>query len=133
MTKKIGLISLFIGAYATLIGGLVWVMHFTNSAETADLCKPYDWCWGVLIAIVLIIGTVMSIKGYIFGLIGLAIVAIGFGLDVWLFVFGITQQQFFSPLIFVGILGTGLGFVWCLLAHLLEMKRIAEHGSTLLK
>ena len=133
MNKKIGLVSLFIGAYATLVGGLVWVMHFTKSAETMNLCKPYDWCWGVLIAIVLVIGTVMSFKGYIFGLIGLGIVAIGLGLDIWLLIFGATQQQFFSPLVCVGVVATAFGFAWCLVSHLLEMRRIALHGSTLLK
>ncbi len=132
MNKKFGLVLLFVGVYATLIGGLVWVMHFSQNAETSSLCKPYDWVWGVLIAIVLVIGTVMSGRGYIFGLIGLGIVAIGLGLDIYLLVFGITQQNFLSPLILIGIVATALGFTWCLIAHILEMKRIAKHGRTLL-
>ena len=66
MSKKLGVILLFVGAYITLIAGLIWVMHFSTPEQQA-LCKPYDWAYGLGIAVVLVIGAVFSAKGYISG------------------------------------------------------------------
>ncbi len=132
MKKRLGLIFLFAGSYLTLIGGLVWVMHFSGSADTSSLCRPYDWVWGVITAVILIIGTVMSIKGYIFGLIGLAIVLIGIAGNIWLLFFGLLEQEFLSPLVLFGTNFVLFGFIWTLIAHIKKMIKIAKHGHSLL-
>lgn len=131
MSKKLGIILLFAGAYATLIGGLTWVMHFTTIEQQA-LVRPYDWVWGLIVAVIIVIGAVLAIKGYILGLIGAAIVAVGLAGGIWLLVFGVTQQQYLSPLVLAGIILTGAGLVITLVFHIIRMVQISKHGNTLL-
>lgn len=131
MSKKLGIILMFAGAYATLIGGLTWVMHFP-SAVIGDVVKPYDWAWGLLVAVIIVIGAVLATKGYILGLIGMAIAAIGLAGDIWLLLFGITQQGYLSPLVLVGTILTGAGLVIALIFHVVRMISISKHGNTLL-
>ena len=131
MSKKLGIILMFAGAYATLIGGLTWVMHF-NPTDVGGIVKPYDWAWGLIVAVVIVIGAVFATKGYILGLIGMGIVLLGLAGDIWLLLFGITQQQYLSPLVLVGVILTGAGLVISLIFHILRMINISKHGNTLL-
>ena len=131
MSKKLGIILMFAGAYATLIGGLTWVMHFTTIEQQA-LVRPYDWVWGLIVAVIIVIGTVFATKGYILGLIGMGIAAIGLAGDIWLLLFGITQQQYLSPLVLAGTILTGVGLVITLIFHVIRMIQISKHGNTLL-
>ena len=131
MSKKLGVILLFVGAYITLIAGLVWVMHFSTPEQQA-LCKPYDWAYGLGIAVVLVIGAVFSAKGYISGFIGLGITLVGIALDFVLFGYGL-KEQFFPTLLLVGIIASIMGFVVTLIFHIINMQKIAKYGNSLLK
>lgn len=131
MSKKLGVILLFVGAYITLIAGLVWVMHFSTPEQQA-LCKPYDWVWGLGIAIILVIGSVLSAKGYIMGFIGLAITLVGIVLDFILFGYGL-KEQFFPTLLLVGTIVSIVGFVVTFIFHIVNMQKIAKYGNSLMK
>ena len=131
MSKKLGIILMFAGAYATLIGGLTWVMHFT-SIEQQALVKPYDWVWGLIVAVIIVIGAVFAIKGYILGLIGMGIALLGLIGGIWLLIFGVTQQQYLSPLVLIGVILTGVGLVIALIFHIIRMIGISKRGNTLL-
>ena len=131
MSKKLGIILMFAGAYATLIGGLTWVMHFP-SPDIGIVVQPYDWVWGLIVAVIIVIGAVLAIKGYILGIIGLVIGAVGLAGDIWLLIFGITKQSFFSPLILIGTILTGAGIVLATVFHVIRMIQISKHGNTLL-
>ena len=131
MSKKLGVILLFVGAYITLIAGLVWVMHFSTPEQQA-LCKPYDWAYGLGIAVVLVIGAVFSAKGYISGFIGLGITLVGIVLDFILFGYGL-KEQFFPTFLLVGIIASIMGFVVTLIFHIVNMQKIAKYGNSLLK
>lgn len=122
---------MFVGAYVTLLAGLFWYMHF-DTPELQTLARPYDWVWGLLCAIVLVIGTVCAAYGYILGIIGLSVEFIGIGLSVWLLIFGITQQQFCSVPLIIGLTISVAGFVIALVYHILGMIRIAKHGNSML-
>ena len=131
MSKKLGVILLFVGAYITLIAGLIWVMHFSTPEQQA-LCKPYDWAYGLGIAVVLVIGAVFSAKGYISGFIGLAITLVGIALDFVLFAYGL-KEEFFPTLLLVGTIASIMGFVVTLIFHIINMQKIAKYGNSLLK
>ena len=131
MSKKLGVILLFVGAYITLIAGLVWVMHFSTPEQQA-LCKPYDWVWGLGIAIILVIGSVLSAKGYISGFIGLGITLVGIILDFVLFGYGL-KEQFFPTLLLIGTIFSIVGFVVTFIFHIVNMKKIAKYGNSLMK
>lgn len=131
MSKKLGVILLFVGAYITLIAGLIWVMHFSTPEQQA-LCKPYDWAYGLGIAVVLVIGAVFSAKGYISGFIGLGITLVGIALDFVLFGYGL-KEQFFPTLLLIGIIASIMGFVVTLIFHIINMRKIAKYGNSLLK
>ena len=131
MSKKLGVILLFVGAYITLIAGLVWVMNFSTPEQQA-LCKPYDWAYGLGIAVVLVIGAVFSAKGYISGFIGLGITLVGIALDFVLFGYGL-KEKFFPTLLLVGIIASMVGFVVTLIFHIINMRKIAKYGNSLLK
>ena len=131
MSKKLGVILLFVGAYITLIAGLIWVMHFSTPEQQA-LCKPYDWAYGLGIAIILVVGSVLSAKGYISGFIGLGITAVGIVLDFVLFGYGL-KEQFFPTLLLVGTIVSIVGFVITFIFHIVNMKKIAKYGNSLLK
>ena len=131
MSKKLGVILLFVGAYITLIAGLIWVMHFSTPEQQA-LCKPYDWAFGLGIAVVLVIGSVLSAKGYISGFIGLGITLVGIALDFVLIAYGLSEQ-FFPTLLLVGTIVSIVGFVVTLIFHIVNMQKIAKYGNSLLK
>ena len=131
MSKKLGVILLFVGAYITLIAGLVWVMNFSTPEQQA-LCKPYDWAYGLGIAIILVVGSVLSAKGYISGFIGLGITAVGIVLDFVLFGYGL-KEQFFPTLLLIGTIVSIVGFVITFIFHIVNMKKIAKYGNSLLK
>ena len=131
MSKKLGVILLFVGAYITLIAGLVWVMNFSTPEQQA-LCKPYDWAYGLGIAIILVVGAVLSAKGYISGFIGLGITAVGIVLDFVLFGYGL-KEQFFPTLLLIGTIVSIVGFVITFIFHIVNMKKIAKYGNSLLK
>ena len=131
MSKKLGVILLFIGAYITLIAGLVWVMHFVTPEQQA-LCKPYDWVYGLGIAVLLVIGSVFSAKGYISGFIGIGISIVGIVLDFVLLGYGLTEQYFSVPLL-IGTIVSIAGVVITTIFHIFEMKKIAKYGNSLLK
>ena len=131
MSKKLGVILLFIGAYITLIAGLVWVMHFVTPEQQA-LCKPYDWVYGLGIAVLLVIGSVFSAKGYISGFIGIGISIVGIVLDFVLLGYGLTEKYFSVPLL-IGTIVSIAGVVMTTIFHILEMKKIAKYGNSLLK
>ena len=131
MSKKLGIILMFVGAYATLIGGLTWVMHF-DPKEIGTTFQPYDWVWGLIVAVIMVIGAVLALKGYILGLIGMGINAIGLGGGIWLLVFGITKQSYLSPLVLAGVILTAAGLVIALIFHIVRMISISKHGNTLL-
>ena len=131
MNKKLGVILLFIGAYITLIAGLVWVMHFSTPEQQA-LCKPYDWVYGLGIAILLVIGSVLSAKGYITGFIGIGISAVGIVLDFVLLAYGL-REKFLSVPLLIGTIVSIIGIVITIIFHLIDMKRIAKYGNSLMK
>lgn len=131
MSKKLGVILMFIGAYTTLVGGLVWVMHFPN-AQIGTVVKPYDWAWGLITAVILVIGTVVSAKGYILGFIGFGISLIGVAGNIWLLSYGATQEGYLSPIVLIGTIVFALGFVIALIFHIQKMISIKKHGNTLL-
>ncbi len=131
MSKKLGIILMFAGAYATLIGGLTWVMHF-DPKLIGSTVQPYDWAWGLIVAVIMVIGAVFAIKGYILGLIGMGINAIGLAGGIWLLLFGITKQSYLSPLVLVGVILTAAGLVIALIFHIVRMINISKHGNTLL-
>lgn len=131
MSKKLGVILLFVGAYITLIAGLVWVMHFTTPEQQA-LCKPYDWVYGLGIAILLIIGSVFSAKGYISGFIGIGISIVGIVLDFVLLGYGLSEKFLSVPLL-IGTIVSIIGVVVTTVFHILDMRRIAKYGNSLLK
>ena len=131
MSKKLGVILLFVGAYITLIAGLIWVMHFSTPEQQA-LCKPYDWAFGLGIAVVLVIGSVLSAKGYISGFIGLGITLVGIALDFVLIAYGLSEQ-FFPTLLLIGTIVSIVGFVVTLIFHIVNMQKIAKYGNSLLK
>lgn len=131
MNKKLGIILLFAGAYVTLIAGLVWVMHF-SSPELQNLCKPYDWAFGLGIAVILVIGAVFSAKGYISGFIGLGITLLGIVLDFVLLGYGLTEKFFSVPLL-IGTILSIAGFVVTLIFHIINMQKIAKYGNSLMQ
>ena len=131
MSKKLGVILQFIGAYTTLIAGLVWVMHF-STPELQALCKPYDWVYGVGIAVILVIGSVFSAKGYISGFIGLGISVVGIVLDFILLAYGLSEQFLSVPLL-IGTILSIVGVTITAVFHVIEMRRIAKYGPSLLK
>ena len=131
MSKKLGIILLFAGAYITLIAGLVWVMHFVTPEQQA-LCKPYDWVYGLGIAIILIIGSVMAAKGYISGFIGIGISVIGIVLDFVLLGYGL-KEQFLSIPLLIGTIVSIIGVVVTTIFHIINMQKIAKYGNSLLK
>lgn len=130
MNKRLGIILLFAGAYATLLAGLVWVMHFVTPEQQA-LCKPYDWVWGLGIAIILVIGSVLSAKGYISGFIGMGITAVGIALDFVLLAYGLTEK-YFSWLLLIGIILSIVGLVITAIFHVINMRKIAKYGNSLM-
>lgn len=131
MNKKLGSVLLFIGTYLVLLAGLFWCMYFDTPA-LQHLYKPYDWVWGLGIAIILVIGTVFSMKGYILGIIGLSLVAIGFGLSIWLLLYGIIKEQYFSVMLLIGMIFVLVGFVISLIFHILQMIKIKKKGNSLM-
>ena len=131
MSKKLGIILMFVGGYTTLIGGLTWVMNFVTIEQQA-LVRPYDWAWGLLTAIILIIGCVVAAKGYILGLIGFGIELLGIAGNIWLISFGISQQHFFPVIVFIGTIISATGLVVGLIFHILRMVNISKHGNSLL-
>lgn len=122
---------MYVGAYIVLLAGLFWVMSFTTIDEQ-QFVRPFDWVWGLGIAIVLLIGTVCASKGYILGIIGFSIEFIGLALCVWLFVFGVSKQHFVSVPLIIGFSINLLGFIISLVYHILGMIKIAKHGNSLL-
>ena len=131
MSKKLGIILLFAGAYITLIAGLIWVMNF-STPEQQELCKPYDWVFGLGIAVILVIGAVFSAKGYISGFIGLGITLVGIVLDFFLLAYGL-KEKFFPAMLLVGTIFSMVGFAITLVFHIINMKKIAKYGNSLLK
>ena len=131
MNKKLGIILMFVGAYTTLIGGLVWVMSFPN-AQIGTVVQPYDWVWGLITAIVLVIGTVLAAKGYILGIIGFGIALLGLAGNIGLLVYGVTKEDFLSIIVLIGTILVTAGMAIGLIFHILTMIRIAKHGNTLL-
>ena len=131
MSKKLGIILMFVGGYTTLIGGLTWVMNFVTIEQQA-LVRPYDWAWGLITSIILIIGCVVASKGYILGLIGFGIELLGIAGNIWLISFGISQQNFFPVIVFVGTIISATGLVVGLIFHILRMVNISKHGNSLL-
>ena len=132
MSKKLGAILAFVGGYTTMIGGLVWVMHF-NTPERQALYKPYDWAWGLICAIVIVIGTFLSLKGYILGIVGLVVELGGIIGAIVTLMYGITQENYLSALVLVGIILATLGFVNTTVFHIIEMIKIKNHGYSMLK
>lgn len=131
MSKKLGVILLFAGAYITLIAGLVWVMHF-STPELEALCKPYDWVYGLGIAVVLVIGSVLSAKGYITGFIGIGVSVIGIVLDFVLLGYGL-KEQFLSVPLLIGTIVSIIGVVITTIFHIVNMQKIAKYGNSLLQ
>ena len=131
MNKRLGVILLFAGAYITLIAGLVWVMHFVTPEQQA-LCKPYDWVYGLGIAILLVIGSVFAAKGYISGFIGIGISVIGIILDFVLLGYGLSEKYLSIPLL-IGTIISIVGVIITTVFHILDMKRIAKYGNSLMK
>ncbi|MCR5184672.1 MAG: hypothetical protein K6C32_01130 [Bacilli bacterium] len=130
MSKKLGIILLFAGAYITLIGGLTWIMNFS---DTSEAFRPYDWAYGLGVAVVLFIGAVLSVKGYIMGFIGLGISLLGVGLDIALLTYGVQQEDFLSIIVLVGMIITIVGIVVTLIFHIINMRKIAKYGNSLMK
>ena len=131
MSKKLGIILLFVGAYITLIGGLVWNMHF-NTPELQELNKPYDWVWGLGIAILLVIGSVLAAKGYIMGFIGIGLSVVGLVLDILLLAYGV-RETYFSVVVLVGAIFTAVGIVVTTIFHIVQMRKIAKYGNDVIK
>lgn len=131
MSKKLGVILMFIGAYITLVGGLVWVMHFPN-AQIGTVVKPYDWAWGLITAVILVIGTVVAAKPYILGFIGFGISLVGIAGNIWLLSYGVSQEGYLSPLVLTGTILFGLGFAAAMFFHIQKMISVQKHGNTLL-
>lgn len=131
MSKKLGVILMFVGAYTTLVGGLVWVMHFPNS-QIGTVVKPYDWAWGLITAIILVVGTVVSAKDYILGFIGFGIGLIGIAGNIWLLSYGASQEGYLSPIVLIGTILFGVGFALALVFHVLKIINVKKHGNTLL-
>lgn len=132
MSKKLGFILAFIGGYITMIGGLVWVMHF-NTPELQELYKPYDWAWGLLCAIGIIAGAVISAKGYILGLIGLGVELLGIGGGIATIIYGVTVENYTPTVVIIGVALAALGFGITLVFHVLEMIKIKKNGYSMLK
>ena len=120
-----------IGAYLVLLSGLFWVMHFTTP-EMKELVKDYDWVWGLGIAIILIIGAVFGAMNYIMGYIGCGISAVGIGLGIWLLIYGVTQEQFLSPLLLAGLICCTAGAVIAAIFNTLRVIRISKHGNSMM-
>ena len=132
MSKKLGVILAFVGGYITMIGGLVWVMHF-NTPELQELYKPYDWAWGLLCAIAIIAGAVFSAKGYIMGLIGLGVELGGIIGGIVTIMYGVTQEHYTPAVVIVGVALAGLGFGITLVFHIMEMIKIKKNGYSMLQ
>ena len=132
MSKKLGIILLFAGAYITLIAGLLWVMPFTSEQVQHPWFAPHDWAYGLGIAIILIIGAVFAAKGYISGFIGIGITAVGIALDFVLLAYGL-KENYFSVVLLVGIIFSIVGVAVTTVFHILNMRKIAKYGNSLLK
>lgn len=131
MSKKLGVILMFIGAYTTLVGGLVWVMHFPN-AQIGTVVKPYDWAWGLITAVILVVGTVVAARSYILGFIGFGISLIGVAGNIWLLSYGVNQENYLSPIVLAGTIIFVLGFAVAMFFHIQKILSIKKHGNTLL-
>lgn len=145
MSKKIGLILMFAGAYATLISGLTWVMNFTGINQ--DLVSPYEWAWGLIIAVVGFCGAAIACKNYIMGFIGLGIYAGGLVGHIILLVdyigkfstlngtlhsSGEPYSYPFPVFTFIAFIVSALGFAVCLFFHIKKIIYIKNHGNSLL-
>ena len=107
-------------------------MHF-NTPELQALYKPYDWAWGLICAIVIVIGTFLSLKGYILGIVGLVVELGGIIGGIITLLYGINQEHYLSTLVLVGVILAAVGFVITLIFHILEMIKIKKHGYSMLK
>lgn len=132
MNKKLGVILLFAGAYITLIAGLIWTLPFTSEQIQNPWFKPHDWVYGLGIAIILIIGSVFAAKGYISGFIGLGISVVGIILDFVLLSYGL-REGYFSVTLLVGAIISIAGLIITTIFHLINMKKIAKYGNSLMK
>jgi hypothetical protein len=131
MNKKLGIILMSVGAYTILIGGLVWIMHFSD-ATSQSLVNPWDWIWGLMIGIYLIICTVFASKGYIIGLIGHGLAVIGIGCTFALLAYGVLVENYLSIVVLLGLICSIAGLVISLVFHIINMIRISKHGNSLL-
>lgn len=120
-----------IGAYTILIGGLVWIMHFSDAASQS-LVNPWDWAWGLMIGVYLIICTVFASKGYIIGLVGHGLAVIGILCTVVLLIYGIVVESYLSIVVLIGLICSIVGLVISLVFHIINMIRISKHGNSLL-
>lgn len=133
MSKKLGLALIYIGAYITLLGGLFYMMHFYGASwEGKTTPQDYEWIWGVLVAIVLLVGGVFAGKKYALGYVGFGIAALGVGLDIWLLVYGIVRFGFLSPFILTGAIVSALGVVLGVTFHVINTAKARKYGESLL-
>lgn len=133
MSKKLGIILTFIGAYVVLLGGLFWLMAFTTPEQQA-LVKPYDWVWGLLVAIVILVGGILSCKPYILGFIGCGVELIGVVGGVLVLLYGkvFTTENYLSPLVLAGTIITAIGFTITLVFHIKDTDKLLKYGKTLM-
>lgn len=131
MKKKLGLALMFIGAYITLLGGLFFLMHFYGDKFEIKP-KDYEWCWGVLVAIVMLIGTVFACKKYTFGLVGFGIAIVGFALNVWLLLYAVIDWDFLSPYFLISTIVFTAGIVIGLVCHVRDSRKAKKYGESLL-
>lgn len=133
MKKSIGLALLYIGAYITLLGGLFYMMHFYGASwEGKPQPKDYEWVWGFLVAVGILIGTVLAGKRNVMGFVGFGFALVASGFDIWLLIYGITSFNFLSPFILVGTIFSLLGVVLGLISHVIATIKAKKYGESLL-
>lgn len=127
MSKKLGLILLFAGAYVVLLGGLFW-----NMSAPAGRYHVYDWFWGLSAGIIIACGAGLALKKNFLGLVGFGVAALGVVYSIIIIAIGTAKEGYFSIWILIGAIIAALGIAIGTVFHLRDAVRLKKYGPTLM-
>lgn len=133
MSKKLGVILLFVGAYIILLGGLFWNMSLPKpTPDGAFAGNVYDWVWGITCGIIVAGGAALCIKKNWLCLLGLGVCAIGLVCSILVTIIGASREAYTSVWIIIGSILVALGIVVTTVFYFKEAAHIKKHGAILM-
>lgn len=127
MSKKLGLILLFAGAYVVLLGGLFW-----NMSAPAGRYNVYDWFWGLSAGVVIACGAGLALRKDFLGLVGFGLAVLGIIYSIVIIAVGTAKESYFSVWLLIGAIVAAIGVVVGVIFHIRDAVRFKKYGPTLM-